>query len=120
MSLKLAFALAAFASLIGVAIGYFLRVLISLGKRGSMELKIKQMMFEAKDEVKKITNAAEKKAEEIIKASRAEMKESEEKNKRTEDRLIKKEELLDKRQTDIDKEVENIKQKITEIRAIRE
>lgn len=120
MSLRLAFVLAAFASFAGLAIGYFLRVLISLGKKGSTEIKVKQMIFEAKDEAKKITGAAEKKGEEIIKTARAEIKENEEKIKRTEERLIKKEEFLDKRQLDIDKEVESIKQKIVEIKAIRD
>lgn len=120
MSLKLAIVLAAFASLIGVAIGYFLRLIISLGKKGSMELEIKQAMLEAREEAKKVVSDAEVKAENLLKEAHVEIKAKEENAKKTEDRLIKKEAFLDQRQVDIDKEVENIKQKIAEIKAIKE
>ena len=55
MSLKIILVLLILAGLIGTAFGYFLRWIISLGKRGSMELEIKQMMLEAKEEAKRIT-----------------------------------------------------------------
>lgn len=120
MSLRLAVLLAGFASLIGVAFGYFLRWIISLGQRGSVELRIKQMELHAREEAKKITEEAESKAEALLHETRAEFKEKEEKIKKTEDRLIKKEEFLDKRQVDIDKEIEQVKEKVSEIKAIRE
>lgn len=120
MSLKVALLFAGLASLIGVALGYFLRLIISLGKKGSVELEIKQMMLEAKEEAKKITAGAETKAEETLQEARTEIKEKEEKLKQTENRLIKKEDLLDKRQIDLDKEVEEIKKKIAEIKEIKE
>ena len=44
MSIKLILALLGLAGLTGVAVGYFLRLIISLGKKGSMELEIRQMM----------------------------------------------------------------------------
>ncbi|MBN2093850.1 MAG: ribonuclease Y [Candidatus Zambryskibacteria bacterium] len=119
MSLKIAMLLAGLAALIGVGFGYFLRWIISLGQRGSVELRIKQMELHAREEAKRITEEAEKKAEETIKETRKEFKEKEEKIKKTEDRLIKKEEFLDKRQIDIDKETEQIKEKITEIKTIK-
>lgn len=120
MSLKLAVLLAGLASLVGVGFGYFLRWIISLGQRGSVELRIKQMELHAREEAKKIVEEAEAKALETIKESRAEFKEREEKVKKTEDRLIKKEEFLDKRQLDIDKEIEQVKEKVAEIKAIKE
>ncbi|HEY4511744.1 MAG TPA: ribonuclease Y [Candidatus Paceibacterota bacterium] len=120
MSLKVALLLAGFGSLVGVALGYFLRLIISLGKKGSVELEIKQMMLEAKEEAKKITAEAEGKANETVQEARLEVREKDEKLKQTENRLIKKEDLLDKRQVDLDKEVEEIKVKITEIKEIRE
>lgn len=120
MSTKLILLLASGAGVLGIAIGYFLRLIISLGKKGSMELEIKQMMLEAKEESKKITTEAEKKATENLHVIRIEMKEKEDKIVQTENRLIKKEDLLDKRQLDIDKEVENIKGKIVEIKEIKE
>ncbi|MFP4616847.1 MAG: ribonuclease Y [Candidatus Paceibacterota bacterium] len=105
--------------IIGVAFGYFLRWIISMGKRGSMELKIKQMMLEARDEAKKIVADAEKKAEEILDTSRKEIKEKEDQLKKSQDRLIKKEETLDQRQIDLNKEEESIKEKTAEAEAIK-
>lgn len=108
------------ASVISLTLGYYLRLIISLGKKGSMELDIKKMMLEAKDKEKQIIDEAEKKAEEIITVARVEIKQKEDDNKRTEERLIKKDELLLNRQTEIEKEVEEIKKKIEEIKTIKE
>jgi ribonuclease Y len=110
----------AIAALGGVAFGYFLRWIISLGQRGSMELEIKKMMLSAKEEAQKITESAEKKASSRLEELKKEEKEKEAQYKKTEDRFIKKEELLDKRQSDIDEEIESIKKKIEEIKDIKE
>ena len=120
MSLKLAMLFASLAAAVGIGFGYFLRWIISLGQRGSLELRLKQMELHAREDAKRITEEAEKKAEETLKETRTEFKEKEDKIKKTEDRLIKKEEFLDKRQVDIDKEVEQIKEKVYEIKTIRE
>ncbi len=120
MSLKLVATLLSIAGVAGLAIGYYLRLIISLGKKGSMELEIKEMLLTAKEDSKKITAEAESKANKIIEEARVEIKEKEEKNQQIEARIIKKEDLLDKRQTDIDKEVEMIKERVIEIKTIRE
>lgn len=120
MSLKIVLVLLALAGLIGTAFGYFLRWIISLGKRGSMELEIKQMMLDAKEEAKHITAEAERRAEELVASKQKEAQEKEEKLKNTEERLIKKEELLDKRQLDLDNEDEELKQKRVEIDGSKE
>ncbi|KKP56430.1 MAG: Ribonuclease Y [Parcubacteria group bacterium GW2011_GWC1_34_10] len=120
MSLKLAMLLAGLAAFVGVGFGYFLRWIISLGQRGSVEIHVKQMELHAREEAKRITEEAEKKAEETLKEARIEFKEKDEKIKKMEDRLIKKEEFLDKRQVDIDKEVEQVKNKVSEVKTIKE
>ena len=120
MSLTTVILLAGVVGLVGIAIGYYLRLIISLGKRGSMELEIKGMMLQAKEEAKKIVLEAENKAVESLKEIKNEAKEKEDAAKIVEARLIKKEDLLDQRQIDIDKEVENIKKKIVEIKEIRD
>jgi len=120
MSLKLAAVFLALAGVIGVAIGYYLRLIISLGKKGSMELEIKEMLLAAKEEAKKITANAETKAAQIAEEARKEIKEKEDKVRQTEDRLAKREDILDNRQSDLDKEVEMIKTRVAEIKAIRE
>ncbi|HEY4494792.1 MAG TPA: Rnase Y domain-containing protein, partial [Candidatus Paceibacterota bacterium] len=120
MSLKLVALLLSLAGIAGLSIGYYLRLIISLGKKGSMELEIKEMLLTAKEEAKKITTEAQEKSVKFLEEARVEIKEKEEKIQQTEARLIKKEDLLDKRQIDIDKEVELIKNRITEIKSIRE
>ncbi len=108
------------AGLIGIAVGYLLRWLHSLGRKGSVELEIKQMMLDAREDAKRITAEADNKAEETQKTLKGELKEKEAALKTSGDRLVKKEDLLDKRQTDIDADVENIKKKIEEIRVFKE
>jgi len=120
MSLKLVFMLLAVAGLFGLGAGYYLRFLISLGKRGSMELRIKQMELKAREDAKSVVEEAEKKAHAIADEMKKIEKEKEMEFKKTENRLIKKEDLLDSRQSDIDKEVEGIKQKIEEVKKIKE
>jgi ribonuclease Y len=105
---------------IGVGVGYYLRLVISLGKKGSMELEIKQMTIGAKEEAQKIIDDAKLKAESRMKELHEEEKEKEHEWKRTEHRLIKKEETLDSRQGEIDREVESLKGKADEIRKIKE
>lgn len=120
MSLKLVAVLLSIAGVAGVAIGYYLRLIISLGKKGSMELEIKEMLLTAKEEAKRITTEADTKSKKFIEEAKKEVREKEEKIQQTESRLIKKEDLLDKRQADIDKEVELIKEKVAEIKTIKE
>lgn len=105
---------------VGAGIGYYLRLIISLGQKGSMELEIKQIMLAAKEDAQKITDEAKKKAEKHLEESNKEYKKKEEEWKQTEHRLIKKEEMLDGRQTEIDKEVEKIKIKVEEVKKIKE
>ncbi|MDB5204308.1 MAG: phosphodiesterase, uncharacterized protein [Candidatus Taylorbacteria bacterium] len=120
MSLKLVFTLLAVAGIVGIAVGYVLRMLIALSKKGTAEHYIKEVTLKASEEAKKITLKAEEEAAEVLKGVREELKEKEDKIKKTEDRLISKEDLLDKRQTDIDKEVEAMKQRIQELRDKKE
>lgn len=120
MSLKLALLLALLAASAGIGFGYLLRLIISMGKKGSMELDIKQMEISSKEEAQRIIGEAETRSEEIIQRTQVETKEREDRAKKAEDRLIKKEEFLDKRQLDLDKEAEYVKEKVVEVRTLRE
>jgi len=106
--------------LLGVGIGYYLRLLVALGKRRSIEIDIKQMMVGAKEEAQKITDEAKKTSETKLAELREEEKKKEIEFKETEKRLIKKDEFLDARQVEVDKEVENIKVKVEEVKKIQE
>ena len=120
MSLKLALLLALLAASAGIGFGYLLRLIISLGKKGSMELDINQMELRAKEEAQKIILEAEARVEEMFQKTQSEIKDQENRNKSAEDRLIKKEGLLDKRQTDLEKETAAIKARAEEVRHFRE
>lgn len=108
------------ATLGGIVFGYFLRWIITLGKKGSMELTVKQTILEAKDQAQKILDKANQQSEEILLEVKEKEEEKEEELKKKEDRLEKKEDLLDRRQTDIDKEAEQIKTRAEEIKQIKE
>jgi len=112
--------ISAAALIIGVGVGYYLRLVISLGKKGSMELEIKQIMLGAKEDAQKVIDEAKKKGEIHLSEVNKEAKLKEEEWKQTEHRLIKKDELLDARQTEIDREVEKIKVKVEEVKKIKE
>ena len=112
--------LGAGALLLGVGIGYYLRLIIALGKKRSIEIDIKQMMVAAKEEARKITEEAKGKVEGKLAEIKEEGKKIEQEFKETEKRLIKKDELLDARQAEINKEAENIKLKVEEIKRIQE
>ncbi len=105
---------------VGGIIGYFLRVLLLLGKKGSMELTIKARMVEADSAASKIVTEAEKKATSLLEESKRQINEKENQLAKVEARLLQKDETLDKRQADIDKEIEGIKGKIAEIKEIKE
>lgn len=106
--------------LLGVGIGYYLRLIIALGKKRSIEIDIKDMMISAKEEAQRIIDEAKTKSEKTLAELKEEEKKKEQEFKETEKRLIKKDELLDARQVEIDKEVENIKIKVEEIKKIQE
>ncbi len=120
LSLKLVLALLAVAGVVGIGIGYYLRLIISLGKRGSMELQIRKMMLDAEEQAKSVVENAEQEALKKREQFTAEMKERERNLKHTEERLVSKEDLLDKRQTKLDSEQESILRRSDEIVAAKE
>ena len=120
MELKIVALFALLAGLIGLIVGYALRVLISLSKKNSIENDIREKRVRSEKEAQQLILEAEEKAADLLKATREGLREREEKNIKTEERLVKKEEFLDKRQLDIDKEVEELKRRIEEVKNIKE
>lgn len=106
--------------LFGILVGYYLRFIVALGKRRSIEIDIKQMMVSAKEESQRILDEAKKKSEEQLTAAKEEERKKVLEFKETEKRLIKKDEFLDARQVEVNKEVENIKERIEEVKRAQE
>lgn len=106
--------------LVGGAVGYFLRIAISLGKKGGVELEIKQKMIEAKEDAQKIISEANEKAEERLKELEHEEKQKEDELRKAEERLNKKDDSLLKKEEELTKETEKIKLKIEEVQKIKE
>jgi ribonuclease Y len=108
------------AGLAGIAIGYIFRWLYGLSQKGSLEVEVKQILLDAREEAKKITTEAEEKAKALQNTLEIEVKEKEDKITRAEERVFKREESLDKKQADLDREVEGVKARIEEIKTIKE
>lgn len=119
MQLIIVLLIATAAGIAGIAVGWFLRFIIALGKRGSMELEIKEMLLTAREEAERITSEGEKKAAAMIAETKEEARKEDERQQKTEDRLIAKESLLDRRQMDLDTESENQRRKYEEIENLR-
>ena len=120
MSIQVILILLALAGFTGIGIGYFLRLIISLGKRGSMELEIRKMRLDAEERAKRITEEAETRAKEKEGQITKELKERANELKQVEERLVRKEELLDKRQGNLDTEAESFTKRNEELKAAKE
>jgi ribonucrease Y len=127
MTTSFALLLAVSASLVSIVIGYFLRHLVALAQKGSIELEVKDLLLQAKEEAAQIKEKAQKdlalaeeKSQRILDDSREEQKRLQSTLARDQERFIKKEELLDGRQKDIDNEVGVLKERAEEIKQIKE
>jgi ribonuclease Y len=103
----------------GFGLGYFVRRAVSLGKKGSIELEIKQMMIAAKEEAQKQVDIGKREGEKIRDEIKSEDRLMREGIKKEEERIHKKEALLDERARDIDNHVLELKNKTEEAHAIK-
>jgi ribonuclease Y len=103
----------------GIILGYVIRWALTAGKRGSIELEMKQILLSAKEDAQKIIDEAEKKAEKHTEELRQKEREKENEWRKTEERLIKKEENLDRRQAETEKEIETIRAKAEELKGVK-
>jgi len=85
----------------GVVLGYVLRVLIGLAKRGSIELDIKQKLLHAQEQAAKIIAEAQFRGEVVETERLAPIEEREEKVASREERVASREEFLDEKETEV-------------------
>ncbi len=120
MSLKIVFALLALSALGGAVIGYVFRWLLVSARKASIEVEVKHILLDAREEAKKITEEAQNKATEVLSTLEQTIAEKEEKVTRQEERVFKREESLDKKQGELDSEIQAVKGKIEEVKQIKE
>jgi len=111
---------AGFSGLGGIVIGYFLHQLITLRQKSSAELKIKQLLLDAKDRAQKALEEAAKKAEKILEDAKKEEKSAILQARKFEERIMQKEEYLEKQKIELDKEKQDFQQKIERLKKKKE
>lgn len=120
MNLTKVFLLAGFSGLGGLAIGYFFHVLLTLQKKSSIELKIKQLLLEAKDKSQRAAEEAAKKAQLILDNAKNEEKNSLAQVRKLEERVLQREENLEKQRQLIDKNNSEIQEKTEKLKKKKE
>ena len=101
-------------------LGYVLRWLLVLARKGSIEIEVKQIVLDAQVQAQKITEEADTKAKEVVAIAEASVAEKTTQVTRAEERVFKREEALDKKQGELDSEIQAVKGKIEEVRTIKE
>lgn len=104
---------------VGVSLGYYLRYIVAAGRKGSVELEVKQMLIEAKEKAQKTEEEAERKIDAKKAEAEKDIREKQDFIKKTESRVLDREAFLDKRQEDLDSEVDRVKKKIEEVHAVK-
>ncbi len=120
MNLTKVVLLAAFCGLGGIIIGYFFHQLVALKRKSSAELKIKQLLLDAKTKAQAALEEAAKKAETILEEAKREEKTAFLQVRKLEEKVLQKEEILDKKKSDLEKEAEEIKRKVDLLKAKKE
>ncbi len=119
MSIKLVLSLLAISGIAGIALGYVLRLLIALGQRGSLELEVRQKLFEARERANRIIREAEERAELTEEERLVPLHEREEKLAKLEERVLKREEFLDESARKIAEQMEIVRNRENEANNLR-
>ena len=113
--------------LLGVILGYFLRIWTALRRKNSIEFKAQEELEKAKAESKEVVLAAKDKAAAILSDVQKEERERKNDVRRLEERLQKKEDLLEKQRAETEtlsekkrEELENLKKAEEEIKELKE
>lgn len=101
--------------LVGIGVGYYLRMVIALAKQGSMELEIKEQMIAAKEEAQKVLDEAKSRADEKSRTMEIEEKRRLEDLKKAEERIIRKEDALELKEKEIHKSAEDLNAKTEQL-----
>ncbi len=119
MDVTMVIAIGVGSGIFGLIAGYVIRWALTVGKKGSIEIEVKQRLLSAKEDAQKIIQESEKKAERKAEELRAMEKERAGEWRKTEERLIKKEETLAKKEEEVEQEVSVLKGKIEEVKEVK-
>lgn len=112
--------LAGFSGLCGLVVGYFFHKLITLQKKSSAELKIKQLLLDAKAKAQGAIEEASKKSEKILENAKHEEKAALAQIRKIEEKVLQKEENVEKKRAVVEKETQEIREKIASLKAKKE
>ncbi|MEK7575985.1 MAG: ribonuclease Y [Patescibacteria group bacterium] len=112
MNLTKVFILAGLSGLGGIAIGFLLHKLITLQQKNSAELKIKQLLLDAKTKAQKSVEEATNKAESILEEAKKEEKIVLAQVRKLEERILQREEAEEKRHTDLEEGFQKLQKNI--------
>src|SRR3989338_5237705 len=106
--------------LVGIVLGYILREVMAKYKKNSLEVEVKKILLDAKNQAVKTLDEAKKKSEEVIEQKKKETKEREGQIRKLEEKVQEKDESLEKRRRSFELDVEGLKKKAEEIKKMRE
>lgn len=108
------------ALLVGGVLGYLIRHLLSQQRKNSAELKVQQMLLDAKSEAQEVLLGAKDKAVKVVEEATNEAKKQEHEIRKLEERIARREEMLDKKFDDLDKEAALLQEKVEKVREAKE
>lgn len=95
--------------LLGTGVGYALRQIVARQKKDSVELKVKQILLDARTDAQKTLDEAKQKSELLIAEAKQEQKEREKQLRKLDERISQKDEQVEKRKNELEKEFDNLK-----------
>lgn len=106
--------------LVGGGIGYVIRQLLTQQRKNTVELKVQQLLLNAKSEAQETLLAAKDKAVKVLEDATTEVKRQEEQIRKLEERIAHREEMIDKKYTNLEKESQELKEKVEKVREAKE
>jgi len=116
MSITTAIVLALVSLGAGGGLGYLIRQLIAGQRRNSVEMKVEQMLAEAKTEARELLLQAKDKAVKVVEEATQEEKRREEQTRKLEERITRREEMIDKRYGEVEKETRVLQEQATRLK----
>jgi ribonucrease Y len=104
----------------GISVGYLLRRTVAIKKADDAERKSKDLVYQSKEEQKKLMLSARDKALKIIDEAKREENSRRQEVKRMRDRLEKREEIFDKKFMEIERKEKDIQKGNEEVGKVRE